>query len=298
LALAAEHTSRLALGTAVAIAFARSPTVVAHTAWDLAELSGGRFRLGLGTQVKAHIERRFGMTWDAPVARLREYLQAIRAVWDSWQNGTRLNYRGEYYKLTLMMPFFSPGPIRHARIPIFIAGVNPPLCRLAGEAADGFHVHPYHTVRYLTEVVLPAIGQGAAKAGREVKAIELSSAAFAVLGETESERAAEREVMRGQIAFYASTPSYRGVLDTHGWGETGAALSGLAAKGRWDEMPKQVGDEMLAAFVIEGTWADVGHKLRERYAGLLDRVGLYRPFTGSQVDQWQQVGEAVQNQEA
>lgn len=294
LALAAEHTARVQFGTAVAIAFARSPTVVAHTAWDLAELSGGRFILGLGTQVKAHIERRFGLTWEAPVPRLREYIQAVRAVWGAWQNGSRLNYRGQHYKLTLMTPFFSPAPLRNPRIPIFIAGVNAPLCRLAGELADGFHVHPYHTVKYLAEVVRPAIAEGAAKAGREMSAIEISTSTFVILGATEAERAADREAMRAQIAFYASTPSYRGVLEAHGWGETGAALSALAAKGQWGEMPRLIAAEMLGTFAVEGTWADVGEKLRERYAGLADRVSLYRPFTGDRLDDWRRAAEAAQ----
>ncbi|MBI3760714.1 MAG: TIGR03617 family F420-dependent LLM class oxidoreductase [Chloroflexi bacterium] len=295
LALAAEHTSRIELGTAVAIAFARSPTVVAHTAWDLAELSGGRFRLGLGTQVKAHVERRFGMTWEAPVPRLREYLQAVRVVWDSWQNRTRLNYRGQHYKLTLMTPFFSPNPIDHPRIPIFIAGVNPPLCRLAGELADGFHVHPYHTVKYLAEVVRPAMAEGAARAGREMSAIEIATSTFVILGETEAERAADREAMRAQISFYASTPSYRGVMETHGWGETGAALSALASRGQWGEMPRLIADEMLATFAVEGTWADIGLELRERYSGLADRVSLYRPFTGERADDWRRVADAARS---
>src|SRR5512135_935574 len=173
----AAHTSSLHFGTAVAIAFARSPLVVAHTAWDLAKQSNGRFMLGLGTQVQAHIERRFGMTWAPPVPRLREYVQAIRAIWNSWQTGAKLNYRGESYKITLMTPFFSPGPIANPNIPIFIAGVGEPLCRLAGEVADGFHVHPYHTRQYLSEMILPSIEQGARKADRDLKSIEIATLA-------------------------------------------------------------------------------------------------------------------------
>ena len=294
LTLAAEHTSRVEVGSAVAIAFARSPAVTAQAAWDLAELSGGRFRLGLGTQVKAHVERRFGMPWTAPVPRLREYVEAVRAVWAAWQTGQRLNYRGQHYKLTLMTPFFSPGPGEHPHIPILIAGVNPPLCRLAGELADGFHIHPYHSVRYLQEVVRPAVAQGTARAGRDLSAVELVAAAFAAVGDTPDERAAERERLREQIAFYASTPSYRGVLELHGWGQAGEALSALASRGRWDEMAGLITDEMLAVFVVEGNWAEIGVKLRERYEGLLDRVGLYRPFTGDRLEEWRQAAETVQ----
>ncbi|MBI2975875.1 MAG: TIGR03617 family F420-dependent LLM class oxidoreductase [Chloroflexi bacterium] len=280
LALAAGHTTRLELGTAVAIAFARSPMTVAHTAWDLAAHSGGRFLLGLGTQVKPHIERRFGMAWpESPVGQLREFIAAVRAVWQSWQTGERLNFRGERYKLTLMTPFFNPGPIEHPRIPIYIAGVNAPLIKLAGETADGFHVHPYHTRRYLAEVVAPNIEAGATKAGRARADVTLAGTAFVAVGDGEAARAPMREVMRSQIAFYASTPTYRPVMALHGWEAQAGQLSALAAKGQWGEMPAVLTDDMLAEFLVEGSWADIGGKLRARYDGLLDRVALYLPFS-------------------
>jgi probable F420-dependent oxidoreductase len=278
LAMAAEHTERIELGTAVAIAFARSPALLAYSAWDLAALSDGRFNLGLGTQVQAHIERRFGMTWEAPVAKLREAVQGIRAFWDCWQNGTRLNLRGRFYRFTLMTPFFNPGPIEHPRIPIYIAGVNTALCRLAGEVADGFHVHPFHTRDYLEHVILPNIEAGAAEAGRTRGDVQLVTTAFAVVGDTEAERAAIREEVRQQIAFYGSTPSYRSVWAQHGWEATGERLSTLAARGQWAEMPGAIDDEQLEAFVVSGAWEGVAARLRTKYAGLLDRVALYRPF--------------------
>jgi probable F420-dependent oxidoreductase len=282
----AASTTRLHFGTAVAIAFARSPMIVAQTAWDLAKQSQGRFMLGLGTQVKAHIERRFGMTWTPPVPRLREYVQAIRAVWTSWQTGERLNFRGREYRLTLMTPFFSPGPIDHPHLPIFIAGVGAPLCQLAGEVADGFHVHPYHTRKYLSEVVLPAIAVGAQKADRKREAIEIATMAFVALN------AAEIAAQRQQVAFYASTPSYHPVLELHGWGAIGQELGALAARGKWEEMPKLITDEMLETFVIIGSWDDMAHKLRAKYDGLLDRVGLYRPFVpGAENEQWKQLAQ-------
>jgi len=288
LTLAAAQTSRLKFGTAVTIAFARSPLVVAHTAWDLAKQSDGRFMLGLGTQVQAHIERRFGMTWTPPVPRLREYVQAIRAVWTAWQTGGKLNFRGSEYKLSLMTPFFSPGPIDHPTVPIFIAGVGTPLCRLAGEVADGFHVHAYHTRKYLSEVVLPAIAGGAQKADRKREAIEIATMAFVAL--SEAEIAAQRQ----QVAFYASTPSYRPVLDLHGWGKAGEELGSLAARGKWDEMPNLITDEMLETFVIIGSWDDIAEKLHAKYDGLLDRVGLYRPFVPGEEDaQWQKLIECL-----
>jgi probable F420-dependent oxidoreductase len=287
LALAAEHTQRLHFGTGVAIAFARSPVVLAHTAWDLARLSSGRFILGLGTQVKAHVERRFGMAWGPPVAKLREFVLALRAVWDNWQNGTRLNFRGDHYKITLMSPFFSPGPIDHPQVPIYIAGVGAPLCRLAGEVAAGFVVHPFHTAKYLAEVIRPAIEAGARRAGRSLGDVSLLGNVFVVLDET------EREAVRAQISFYASTPSYRPVLDVHGWGAVGEQLSAHAARGQWDEMPALVTDAMLETVTVIATWDDVADRVRARYNGLVDRIGFYRPFEpGVEDDRW----HAVANQ--
>ncbi|HEY4688154.1 MAG TPA: TIGR03617 family F420-dependent LLM class oxidoreductase [Anaerolineae bacterium] len=289
LPLIAEHTQRVHFGTAVAIAFARSPVAVAHAAWDLARQSSGRFILGLGTQVKAHIERRFGMAWGPPVARLREFVQAMRAVWDCWQNGARLNFRGEHYKVTLMTPFFSPGPIEHPAIPIYVAGVGAPLCRLAGEVADGFVVHPLNTSKYLAEIVRPAIEAGAKKAGRSAREVVVSGSVFVALN------AAERESVRAQISFYASTPSYRPVLDLHGWGAIGEQLSACAARGKWDEMPALVTDPMLDAFAVVATWDDVAARVRARYEGLVDRIGFYRPFVpGPEDERWRAAAVQLQ----
>src|SRR5919204_4718662 len=208
LALAAPGTERIELGTAVAIAFARSPTVVAQTAWDLQALSRGRFVLGLGTQVKAHVERRFAMPWGPPAPRLREYVGLIRALWSTWQDGAPLNFRGEQYTATLMTPFFDPGPIEAERPPIHLAAVAPPLLRVAGEVADGLAVHPLHTRPYLLEVARPAIARGAARAGRDASAVQLSVPAFVVTGRDAAERERSRAQVRARIAFYASTPSY------------------------------------------------------------------------------------------
>lgn len=300
LALAAEHTSTLQLGTAVAIAFARSPMTVAHTAWDLAQQSQGRFILGLGTQVKPHIERRFGMVWpESPVGKLREFMLALRAIWSAWQTGDRLNYRGEYFKHTLMTPFFNPGEIAHPTIPIYIAGVNAPLIRLAGELADGFHVHPYHTRKYLTEVVLPNLETGAAKTGRSRSDIAIVCMPFVAVGDTPTERATMREVMRAQIAFYASTPTYKPVLALHGWADKAEQLSALAARGNWGDMPAVLTDEVLSEFLIEGTWAEVGHQLLARYTGLADRLSIYNPYTPSaNDDDWKRLAAIVNNNSA
>jgi len=282
LALAASHTQRISLGTAVAIAFARSPTVLAHTAWDLAELSGGRFILGLGTQVKAHVERRFGMPWpESPVRALRESLSVIRSLWQVWQQGGRPNVRGDYYKVTLMTPFFSPPPQPYPSIPIYIAGVNPGLARLAGEAADGFVAHPYHSLRYLNEVICPAIGEGAGAAGRRREEIALSVTAI-VASSPEEEQFA-----RSQLAFYASTPSYRPVMALHGWGEVADTLRGLSQRGAWSEMAECISPEMLATFAVLAPEADLPDALAERYGGRADRLSLYRPFTpGTDEARW------------
>lgn len=276
LALAAEHTRRIQLGTGIAVAFARSPTVLAHTAWDLQQHSNGRFILGLGTQVKAHVERRFGMTWDVPPApRLREYILAIRALWQCWQTGEKLNFRGEFFKLTLMSPFFNPGPITHPHIPIYIAGVNEHLCQLAGELCEGFHVHPFHTPKYLAEFVLPNIELGLKKNGRARGDIQLASSIFVIGGDTEEERDANRKAVRQQIAFYASTPSYHTVFELHGWQTVAEELSSLASRGRWEEMPTLITDAMLAEFAEEGDWTALPTKIMRRYDGLLDRVAYY-----------------------
>ena len=278
-ALVAEHTRRLRYGTAVAIAFARSPATLAYSAWDLAQASEGRFILGLGTQVKAHIERRFGMPWpDSVVGKLREQIQAIRSLWHTWQTGEKLNFRGDYYKLTLMSPFFNPGPIKHPEIPIYIAGVNTGLARLAGESADGFVVHPFHSPEYLRQVLIPAIGLGAQKAGRDRSQVKVSVTAFVVTSPEEN------LFVRSQIAFYASTPSYRSVMALHGWDATAERLSALASQGEWGQMPALIDPEMLATFAVVVDEKDLPEGLQDRYNGLADRLGLYLPFVPGERD--------------
>lgn len=273
LALIAEHTQTISLGTAVAIAFARSPATVAYTAWDLANLSRGRFILGLGTQVKAHIVRRFGMAWpESPVNHLREFVSAVRAFWRAWQTGEKLNFRGEHYKLSLMTPFFNPGPIDYPEIPVYLAGVNPGLCRLAGEIAQGFHAHPLHSVKYLEQVILPALADGAARADRNASDIALTVSSFVVTDQNEEFMA------RGQIAFYASTPSYRPVFQLHGWDQLAEELSQMARRGEWAEMAAQINDEVLEAFAVVAAPEDLGKTLAARYAGLAQRVIPYTPF--------------------
>ena len=288
-ALIAEHTRRLSFGTAIAVAFARSPATLAYTAWDLADASRGRFILGLGTQVKAHVERRFGMPWpDSPAGKLRDMIQAMRALWRAWQEGERLNHRGPYHKLTLMSPFFNPGPIEHPSIPVYIAGVNPALCRLAGELADGFVAHPYHSAEYLRQVVRPEIDAGAARGGRVPDDIRLCVTALTATDD------AEAGFVRSQIAFYASTPTYRPVMAHHGWGEIADQLRELARRAAWGEMPELVSDEMLSTFAVVAPEADLAAALLERYRGLADRLSLYLPYSpGSRDAFWRKLVDEI-----
>ncbi|MBN1451770.1 MAG: TIGR03617 family F420-dependent LLM class oxidoreductase [Anaerolineales bacterium] len=298
-ALIAEHSQKMEIGTAIAVSFARSPADLAYTAWDLAAQSGGRFILGLGTQVKGHIEKRFGMPWpESPVNKLREQIQVIRSFWDCWQNGTKLSFNGEYYKIRLMSPFFNPGPLTltpgpsprgrgEYPIPIYIAGVNTGLARLAGEVCDGFHAHPFNSPRYLREVILPAIEDGLAKAGRQRADVSVSVTAFVA---TTPE---EENFARAQISFYASTPSYRLVFALHGWEDVAEKLSAHAAKGEWGEMFSLITDEILQTFCLVTDAKSLPEKLKERYEGIANRLTLYTPFVpGEKDDFWKQlVGE-------
>src|ERR671916_147697 len=294
LAIAANATEGIELGTSVAIAFSRSPMEVAQTAWDLQSLSGGRFVLGLGTQVRAHVERRFSMPFDRPAARLREYILALRAIWESFQSGGRLAFEGEFYRHTLMTPFFNPGPIEHPEIPVYIAGVNTKLAGLAGELCDGFHVHPFHSPEYVRRTVEPAVAEGAKAAGRSADEVVLATSAFVITGENRESATEQRESVRAQISFYASTPTYRTVLEAHGWEEVGERLGTMAREKKWDEMPALITDEMLAAFAIEADPDEIGPALKERYDGLIDRVALYLPFVPGEHDEfWRTVVDSA-----
>src|SRR5438552_7417812 len=277
LVLAAEHSSRLSVGTSIAVAFPRSPTILAQIAWDLARFSRGRFILGLGTQVKGHNERRFGVKWENPVEKMREVILAVRAIWDCWQNRTRLNFQGQFFKLNLMTPFFSPEPHQYHRIPIFVAGVNRRMCQLAGELCEGFHAHPLHSARYLRERVLPNIEIGLMQSGRQRHSIEISSSIFVIPTDNPAEAAKYESEIREQISFYASTPPYRPVFDLEGWGNAADELKALASRGKWSEMPALITDEMLDRFALRGTWADLPEKVLKKYDGLLDRASYYFP---------------------
>ena len=279
LAVAATTTRTLRLGTGITVALARSPMVTAMDAWAIQKASRGRLDLGLGTQVRAHIERRFSMPYDHPAARIKEYVAALRHIWGAFQGEHRLSFKGDVYSFTLMSPFFDPGPIEHPRIPIFLAAVNPLMFRVAGEIADGVEAHPFSTPAYLREVAMPAIAKGLAKAGRGRTQFTVACPVFTLV-EASTTFAADEAYVRAQLGFYASTPSYRAVLTHHGWDEIGEELSSLAHERRFDELPRLVTEPMLEAFVTRAkTYGELGLRLRERYAGVLDRVGLYGDAT-------------------
>jgi probable F420-dependent oxidoreductase len=275
LAVAATRTARVRLGTGIAVAFARSPMVVAMDAWAIQRASRGRLDLGLGTQVRAHVERRFSMPFDRPAARMKEYVAALRHIWGAFQHEHRLAFKGDFYSFSLMSPFFDPGPIEWPRISVYLAAVNERMFRIAGEVADGIVGHPFSTPSYLREIGMPSLTRGLAKAGRRRAECNVSCPVFTLVEESPTFAADERYV-REQLGFYASTPTYRAVLEHHGWGAVGEELSALARAGRFSELPRLVTTQMLDAFVTRApTYAALGARLRERYDGVLDRVALY-----------------------
>ena len=273
---AALATELLRVGTNIAVAFARTPFSMAHSAWDLQAASRGRLLLGLGTQVRPHVERRFSAEFEHPAARIVDYIDCLRAVWNTFQTGARPAHEGRFYRFTLINDFFNPGPIEHPDIPVYLAGVNPRMAAAAGEAADGFSVHPMHSPEYLREVVLPAVAEGARKRGKPVDDFTLVASCFVVSGETEAERSRSERAARRQIAFYASTPGYRAFLEFHGELDAAKRLSALMREGRLDEMPDLVSDALLSAVAVSEADGDLGRSLCERYAGgLVQRVATY-----------------------
>jgi probable F420-dependent oxidoreductase len=281
LMLAAEHTDGIELGTAVAVAFARSPMQLAYTAHDLQAYSGGRFILGLGSQVKPHIERRFAMPWSHPAPRMREFIMAMRAVWSAWNDGTTLNFRGDFYSHTLMTPFFSPPPAPGGPPRVFLAAVGEAMTAVSGEVADGLLAHAFCTERYLREVTLPALRLGLARSGRPRADIEISMLVMIATGRTEEEMSRAVAGVRRQIAFYGSTPAYRGVLELHGWAGLAEELNSLirsAREDKWEAMGGLVDDDVLSAFAVVAEPAGVAAEIRHRFAGLADRVSFYAPY--------------------
>ncbi|MBI1735135.1 MAG: TIGR03617 family F420-dependent LLM class oxidoreductase [Candidatus Rokubacteria bacterium] len=278
LAVAAGVTSKIKLGTSIALVFPRSPMVTAHIAWDLQNASDGRFVLGLGTQVKGHNERRFSVKFESPGPKMREAVLAMRAIWDCWQNGTKLDFKGQFYRFDLMTPFFAPGPIAHPKIPVYIAGVNQLMCRVAGEVCDGLHVHPFNSPKYLREYVQPAVNEGLAKSGRSRADFTYVTMTFVVVADTEEDARRQRQAVKQQIAFYASTRTYEPVLAAHGWQDLTPHLHRKSVEGDWTGMADLITDEMLETYAVVGTYDTIAQKIQERYAGLLDRTAFYQPY--------------------
>jgi probable F420-dependent oxidoreductase len=273
-AQAAQATSRVRVVTAIALAFPRSPMDLAYTSWDLQALSGGRFALGLGSQVRAHVERRYSAPWTHPAARMRELILALGAIWDAWESGGELDFRGEFYSHTLMPPNFRPPPTGHPRPPVLLAGVRALMTEVAGEVADGFLGHAFCSQDVLRDLTLPALERGLERAGRARGELELTAAVFVALSDE------EWEACRRRVAFYGSTPGYRDVLDHHGLGSLHEALHALSRSGGWSEMPGLIDDDVLALFAVRGRDpVAVADAVRRRVEGIADRVGLVTQST-------------------
>ncbi|MGA2012753.1 MAG: TIGR03617 family F420-dependent LLM class oxidoreductase [Solirubrobacteraceae bacterium] len=276
-AVAAQRTERIEIGTGIAVAFARNPMTVALQANDLQALSGGRFVLGLGSQIKPHITNRYSMPWSRPAARMREFVLAIRAIWNTWATGDPLRFRGEFYTHTLMTPFFDPGPNPHGEAAIMMAGVGPLMTEAAGEVADGLLCHPFSTERFVREVTLPALARGRAKAGATLEGFEVAGPSMIAAGDTEDELAAAVAAVKQQIAFYGSTPAYRPVLELHGWGDLQEQLNRRALAGEWDRMPELIDDDVLHTFAAVGTPDQVASEIRRRYGDVVTRITIAIP---------------------
>jgi probable F420-dependent oxidoreductase len=278
LVLAAEHTERIEIGTGIAVAFARNPMNLAVMANDLQIMSEGRFMLGLGSQIKPHIEKRFSMPWSHPAPRMRELILAIRAIWASWADGSRLAYRGEFYRHTLMTPMFDPGPNSFGNPKVFLAAVGEKMTEVAGEVADGMWAHGFTTERYLREVTVPALDRGLAVSGRTRSAVEISYPGMVVTGTDEATFETAMQATRKQLAFYASTPAYRAVLELHGWGDLQTELNTLSKRGAWTEMADLIDDEVLNTFAVVGELDDIAGMVLSRFGGVVDRFSLYAPY--------------------
>ena len=291
LLLAAEHTEQVELGTSIAVAFARNPMLLAHTAWDLQSYSRGRFILGLGSQIKPHITKRFSMPWSSPAARMREMILAIRAIWDTWANGTPLQFRGEFYTHTLTTPFFTPAAsdLGDFGVPkIFLAGVGELMTEVAGEVCDGFICHGFTTERYLREVTIPALERGRAKVGKTLEGFEIVGPSFVVTGADDADLERAAAGTRQQIAFYGSTPAYRGVLELHGWGALQDELNALSKRGAWVEMGSLIDDEILNTFAVVGAPEQIAPELHRRYGDVIQRISFYTPYS-SDPERWRKV---------
>ena len=290
LVLAAQQTERLELITAVAIAFARNPMNLAQIGWDMQLLSRGRFILGLGTQIRPHIQKRFSMEWSHPAARMKELVEAIRAIWDCWQHGSRLDFRGQFYTHTLMTPVFTPEASPHGVPPIFLSAVGPRMTEVVAEVADGFFVHPFHTREYIEEVTLPHLERGFERGGRGRADLEISCQLIVATGSNDEEISAARDGARAQISFYGSTPAYRPVLDCIGRGDLQEELNFMSKQGKWLEMAARIDDDLLERIAVVGRRDEIAARVRARCEGFAQRVSLVAPFAPD-ADLWADIAK-------
>lgn len=278
LVLASEHAPALDIATGIAVAFPRNPSHIAYQAWDLQKFSKGKFLLGIGSQIKAHIEKRFGLEFDPPASRMREYIQAVKAFFDCWQNGSKLDFQGKFYRHTLMTPMFNPGPNPYGPPPIMLGALGPKMTEVAGEVADGLIVHPFNSLPFLEERALPAVRRGLEKAGRCADDFLLQVNAIVITGETEQEYLAAQNSVKGLLGFYASTPAYRPPMEAVGLGDLQPTLNALSKEGKWDKLGDYIDDHFLDAFCVRGEPGDIAAKLKARYGDYADRLAIYAPY--------------------
>jgi probable F420-dependent oxidoreductase len=292
LLLAAEHTEKLELGTGIAVAFARNPMILANIGWDLQAYSQGRFLMGLGSQIQAHIEKRFSMPWGRPAARMREFILAMRAIWGCWNNGEKLDFRGEFYRHTLMTPFFDPGANPYGNPKVLLAAVGEKMTEVAGEVADGIILHGFTTERYLREITVPALERGWKKSAKARADFQITGPMFVATGTNEDEFEHAKQQTKQQLAFYGSTPNYRGVLELHGWDDLHPELNRLSKQGEWVQMGELITDEILETFAVVGEPERIPAMLRARYGDILDRISFYAPYQSDRT-RWAQVIEGL-----
>lgn len=292
--LAAEHTEKLELGTGIAVAFARNPMILANIGWDLQAYSQGRFLMGLGSQIQAHIEKRFSMPWGRPAARMREFILAMRAIWGCWNNGEKLDFRGEFYRHTLMTPFFDPGANPYGNPKVLLAAVGEKMTEVAGEVADGIILHGFTTERYLREITVPALERGWKKSAKARADFQITGPMFVATGTNEDEFEHAKQQTKQQLAFYGSTPNYRGVLELHGWDDLHPELNRLSKQGEWVQMGELITDEILETFAVVGEPERIPAMLRARYGDILDRISFYAPYESDRT-RWAQVIEGLRS---
>ncbi|MEP4148223.1 MAG: TIGR03617 family F420-dependent LLM class oxidoreductase [Halioglobus sp.] len=294
LVMAAEHAPTLDLATGIAVAFPRNPMHLAYQAWDLQKFSGGQFYLGLGSQIKAHIEKRFGVPFDPPATRMREYIQALKAIFDCWQNGAAMDFDGRFYKHTLMTPMFDPGPNPHGIPPVLLGALGPRMTEVAGEVADGLIVHPFNSMPFLEDGALPAVHRGLEKSGRQRGDFILQINAIVITGETDEAIEAATESVKGLLGFYASTPAYRPPMEAVGYGDLQPELNALSKQGKWDVLGSYINEEFLDAFTTRGAPEEIAGKLKDKYGKYADRLAIYAPYAAPD-DMWRKIIAELKN---